>query len=54
MLLEHDGDKLRAFRLYRDSDVYTLGGRIGSLGQELRVDWTLSLTLVGVLTELKM
>jgi hypothetical protein len=38
------------FRLYRDSDVYTLGTRIGGLGQELR---TLSLTLAGVLTELK-
>lgn len=38
MLLEHEGDKLRAFRLYRDSDVYTLGTRIGGLGEdELKV-----------------
>jgi hypothetical protein len=53
MLLEHDGNKLRAFRMHRDSDVHTFGTRLGGLGEdsgvsELRVDWshwTLSLTL---------
>lgn len=34
MLLERDGNKLRAFCLYRDSDMYTLGTRISDFDED--------------------